>query len=298
MPAPPLLLQAVMATPQEQSVIRRAAERLADSLDVEGRRPWRFECVFLDSIDEVTEEAGAPILLTSLLSEVTRLEEPWDDVERRLRDRYIRLVRNPATHVYVFTVFRHIAPDQAAAHAATLRVRIRRLNLLAVRLSQALGVFLIDLDREFADVGGGALRTDYRLVGDLAVESAADLVAATVLATGLDGRVPFDAQDAAMVRLAELKSSRTTLLRYAADNTVAVRSGRRVQRVQITGRRDDQAAFFWRQLVSGKVPIAETAARIAGAVSRRGLRASLTVAIAGLRRVVRTRARRSPSRWT
>ena len=66
------------------------------------------------------------------------------------------------------------------------RIRIRRLNLLVTEISRETGLFVIDLDRELADIGANNLKTDYLLAGSLATAVAANCIAKTVISYGLD----------------------------------------------------------------------------------------------------------------
>ncbi len=275
-------LQAVVGR-EEQDPVRRAVERLAEAL---GGWPLDWQFGDFPTLPDRTGERS--ILVTSLFDELDRLDDPWPDVERRVVDRYSRLGRVKGLTVYVLTIFRHIGPGHTPEQATRLRVRIRRLNLLAVELSRLAGVLVIDVDRALADLGGLALQTDYRLAGDAAIEAAADCVAATLLATALDSFVPIEVQDAAAARLAATRTAgEMETVTVSGDTIVAIGSGRRIQHAQIAGRLESQAAFLLRQLVSGRLSPRAAAARLAGAVSRRGLRSSAVIVLAGVGRMLR-----------
>ena len=61
---------------------------------------------------------------------------------------------------------------------------------MAIRLSHALGVWVIDWDRALAHVGARALSCDYRLGGRLAAEVAGHQVAWALLSYGIDAAPP------------------------------------------------------------------------------------------------------------
>ena len=269
MASPKRLQVRLVAGPREEAAIRRAAERLGESLDTDGQGVWPVDCVSLDSLDslDALDRSGEPsILVTSLLPELAALDEPWSETERRLRERYSRLGRDTGRVVYLCTVFRHIDPDQAPAVATKLRVRIRRLNRLAVELSRETGVFVIDLDRAFADVGGRSLQTDYRLRGPRALEAAADCIATTLLATGLDAWAPVEVQSAAAARLEGSKAFAKDFLRRHRIPTASYATFTR-------------ASF-------DPASVRETAARLVRLVSRRGLRHSAAAIVSGLGRLM------------
>jgi hypothetical protein len=85
--------------------------------------------------------------------------------------------------VFICTIFRHVPP--AIDRAWTIE-RIRRLNLLALQLSQGTGAGIIDIDRTLADLGARSLQTDYLLTGPLGPYVAGDVVAMALLTAGLD----------------------------------------------------------------------------------------------------------------
>lgn len=199
--APGFRLQALV-TMAERPIVFRAAKMLAGCLTTAGEATWSIDYAFADEIGDL-DPAGPAIVITSLLQEVERLDEPWAAHEARLRELYTELSRDPERSVYVCTVFRHI--DAATPRRQDRLLRIRRLNLLAATLSHELGVLVADLDRDLADTGAQNLQTDYRLQGPYATAAAAKSLALTMLLVGLDHAVPFDAQEKARRLLKSFK---------------------------------------------------------------------------------------------
>lgn len=99
----------------------------------------------------------------------------------------------PERTVFVATILRHLPDAQPGAMA-----RLRRLNLLAARLSQHFGLLVIDIDRALAHRGALSLETDARLTGARGREAAARLMAHAVLCYGLAGVIDDDVLDRAI----------------------------------------------------------------------------------------------------
>lgn len=138
------------------------------------------------------ETAGGPRphLITTLADEVETLDDDWSAVESRLRAR-IDGLRPRADRIFLCTVLRAAPPEVSDDRRRRLIARIRRLDLLAVRISAETGVFVVDIDRALAAVGASALATDHRLGGPHAGDAVARAIAATLMAAGLDRAIPF-----------------------------------------------------------------------------------------------------------
>lgn len=125
------------------------------------------------------------VFIVSLLPELERAGEAMEAVEARWRE-HLSLLQDTGATIFVCTIYRHVGgvpdPDQRLA----VLERVRRLNLLAVTLSHALGVGVIDLDRAFAERGAAVLRTDHRLGGPFAAEVIGHTVLSALLSMGLD----------------------------------------------------------------------------------------------------------------
>jgi hypothetical protein len=84
------------------------------------------------------------------------------DAEKALEAAIVRLQDNGAV-VALCTVFRHVTEPlehRVGTTVSPLRERIRAVNLMAARLSQRTGCFVLDLDRALAHEGGRALSID------------------------------------------------------------------------------------------------------------------------------------------
>jgi len=142
---------------------------------------------------EVLPEAHVHI--ASLLPELQRPFPPAD-----LADRMAALQAR-APLVFLCTIFRHVSDRDRTGGANDLLVRIRALNLMAIELSHALGVRLIDVDRVLAYFGGRPLGTDYRLGGPVAPGVVGHAMATAILSGGLDDLVDPLLQDKAKASL-------------------------------------------------------------------------------------------------
>jgi len=179
----------------ERLAVRHATELLARSLSMASKTAWALSYKFAATIDELELAPGPSIVITSLLHEAGRTDEPWSACETRLRLMYTALCGDSARSVYVCTALRHV--DAAHPARRDTLVRIRRLNLLAMTLSNEMGLLVADIDRDLAHAGAGTLRTDYRLQGPYAAQFAGKSLAMTMLLAGLDDFAPFETQEAA-----------------------------------------------------------------------------------------------------
>ncbi len=182
-----------LVTQGERGAVQRCAAILAHALSAADGAEWTLEYAYPATTAEMAQ--GPVAVVTSLLGEAARFEETWEGCAARLWGMYRGLCGDPARPVYVFTVLRHVPAE--VAQRAEILVRIRRLNLLAAMLSHELGVLVVDIDRDLADLGARALGADYRLGVPAAARAAAKSLAMTMLLAGLDETVPFELQEAA-----------------------------------------------------------------------------------------------------
>jgi hypothetical protein len=191
--APSRLRLSALVTAAERGMVHRCATMLARGLTAAARAEWVIEYAYPRTADAIAAGPGA--IVTSLLPELARLDEPFGACEARLREMYRGLCGDPARPVYVCTILRHVGAE--TPRRAEILPRIRRLNLLAVRLSHELGVLVADIDRDLADIGARALQTDCHLGGADAARAAGKSLAMTLLLAGLDEVVPLELQEAA-----------------------------------------------------------------------------------------------------
>lgn len=154
-------------SPEERRAVDKAAELVSTSFGAAAKTPVNIRCEFAETEAEFDRPDAPTLVLTSLLGEMDRLDEPWADAEARLRARYAALSAGGRRVVYVCTLLRHIGEDLSRATRDARRVRLRRLNLLAVELSRELGLIVVDIDRDLAALGAASLETDYRPGGAL-----------------------------------------------------------------------------------------------------------------------------------
>jgi hypothetical protein len=189
-----------------------AAEMLSESLgEVSGGAAWPVRLNLLAPDAAIADAAPAPTaVILSLGDEALRLDEPIAATKARWTQR-LEALGDLGVPLFVMTVFRHV-PDWRGAGAARLE-RIRRLNLMAIDLSQALGVGVVDLDRALTHIGARNARCDWRLGGVLAAEVAGHTLAWSLLALGLDEVVDPGGQQAAGAVLGGLNAINTLVSR-------------------------------------------------------------------------------------
>jgi hypothetical protein len=278
-------------TEDERGAVRAACRHVAQSLSQAAETAWTCDAAFVSDLEALGAESGAAILVSSLLPELEKIGEPWTAVEQRLRQAYAALAER-GIPVFVCTVLRHVDPG-VGAEAGALRLRIRRLNLLAAEISRESGIFVIDLDRVLADIGARRLQTDYRLAGSAAAEMAGHFMAVTMVTNGIDALVPFEIQDAAR---AVLLANRPGIA--GVDSTqpqitikkalLSLGQGRRKQIVAPVGYTEDENYAGWlvRQVLRGAIGPGEALRRLFQAVRRRGVRGSATLLATGLSRQI------------
>ncbi|PNG24720.1 hypothetical protein [Methylocella silvestris] len=260
---------------EEQAALSLAALRVADCLAAAGADACRLDCAFADIDAPPDVPGGRELFIASLLPEVERFAEPWNETETRLRARMGEAARSHE-FLYLLTVFRSVHEGDDPALAAARRIRIRRLNLLAADVSRETGALVIDVDRALADVGARVLATDYRLSGVFAAEAVARCVAGALLTTAFDDHVAAGAIEAARAHLASLPppwpNEASARAPAAGLNTLSMRVGGFAQTVQTFGESENQAALYLRALASGKISPWDALGRFRTAVERRGLR--------------------------
>jgi hypothetical protein len=290
-----IILQA-MVNNSEQPAVRLAAELLTSSLTTAAGRPVVVDCTFVASHGALNKSVEDPLVITSLLPEVANYEEPWPEIERRLRATYNALT-GYSTVIFVCTVLRHVAGSENADQAMHKRIRIRRLNLLAAELSRETGAYVIDIDRSLADIGASKLQTDYLVTGEYAAAAAAKFIALAVISSGLDAYVSFEVQDAAKSIIAASQLNLIVPAFATADiipsNVLKLGAGRRKQVVAtvVDTDRDNHAGWLIHLLITRQFGIADALHKLKQSVARRGLRASAAMVFAAVGQALRNRSR-------
>jgi hypothetical protein len=283
---------AVWVSEGERAMVKVAADHLARALSGAAGVPWTCDGVFSPDFETLLR-SEAPIILTSFLPELEKMVEPWPRAEQRLRAAYAALGArgNP---VFICTIFRHVGGEEESQRAKDLRIRTRRLNLLAAEISRESRAYVIDLDRVLADIGARRLQTDYRLAGAAALETAAHFMALTLLTDGLDALVPFEIQDAARAILIPLRPAIDAAYGAKAEvtpkkNLLSMGQGRRKQLVSPVVDSDQENHVGWliRQVLHGNIGPAAALDKLVQAVRRRGLRESALLLASGLAKPIR-----------
>ncbi|CAN5503828.1 hypothetical protein BH10PSE17_BH10PSE17_25540 [soil metagenome] len=269
----PVLIRAT-ATAAERAALLVATQRIAQCLATTPAAALQLACEFAGSPSQDPREPD--IVIESMLPEVDSLAEPWPACEARLRARLGELARQHRL-LYLVTAFRVIGGDAAPAMAAALRVRIRRLNRLAIELSRETGAALIDVDRSLADLGAHTLATDHRLDGPFATEAVTRCLAQALLATAFDDHVSATDLDAAQIHLARLAvpwpDTGAALADAARLRMVTVRSaGGRAQSAQFFSNPESRIGQHLRGLASGQIGLWDGVARLYRAIRHHGAR--------------------------
>jgi len=235
-------------------------------------------------IEELAQQHAGSIRIVSLQRYLDGFDLPWAETALRLRQEVARLVE-AGDPVFLLSIFRCV-PDRSSETGQALLEHIRRLNLEAVELSRTLGVFVVDLDRTLADVGGLALGTDYRLESGGAAATGGRAFALCVATNGLDAFLPFEAQERVKARIESRSDAARPAMDLSPANLVALGEGRRRQRVEVTTHAVQQSHVNWLvdQVICGRIAPGEAAWRLASAIRRRGARASFRLLLAALLR--------------
>lgn len=258
--------------------------RLSDWLRSSNGEPWPVTLEI--ARDPADVPPGPSLSLVSMLAEAERVDEPWEQAATRIRSRIAALAANPDCRVCLMTVFRAVPSDLDGSFRKPLLRRIRRLNLLAVQISQEFGVDVADIDRTLADVGAGPLGTDYRLRGAAAAEAAGACIARTLVGAGLDAWVPMELQSRAEDRIAHASEDARrngAISMTTASVTVAVRG--RAQIAHAANSADERAAQHILGVLSGKVPLTTAWRDFARALARRGASRTLQLSLSALSRI-------------
>ena len=191
-------LQVVAAVhAREAPGVQRMADRLAQNLAHATARSWSVPVAFLHPGAEPGRQEGPALFLASLRPALDQPDEDLAALEARWRMILSSRAVQEMSAAFLCTVFR--------CENAERIEWIRRLNLLAARLSHDTGTNVIDIDRAFAHVGARAL------LPEAALMLAADTMMDTILAVGLDELVDAPA----------LEQMRAFRIRERAENAVS-----------------------------------------------------------------------------
>lgn len=189
MTAPPAIRLRAFVGATEAPAVEDAARRLTEALAAAGAAAPAVSVEFVASLSDLGDRARTEVAIVSLLPEVEAALRDWPATEARLTRDYTALARPDAELLFLCTAFRHAPPDLEEDARIALRLAIRRLDYLAVQMSHATGLNVIDLDRIFAHIGATGLETDYRLTGSAATEAAGAAMAAAILEAGIEERL-------------------------------------------------------------------------------------------------------------
>ena len=272
--------------PAEREAMASAAIRITSALKAATADAATIETEFVSNFGALGATHGPGLTVSSFAAEIEASRRDWPATQARLRLDYGSLTNASERQVFVCTVFRHTPRDLEERERSDLLLAIRRLNLLAVELSHETGLQIIDIDRDLADVGGVNIGADYRLIGADSAEAAGYAMASTILAMGLDEWVSPEAQDLAMAAVARAdpraKARERSL--HIPNSLTTTPYRRRGQVVTGLAPGAQRASVVLEGVLSGRIRLAEAMGMIRRAVARRGVRESLALAGAGLRR--------------
>jgi hypothetical protein len=281
----PILIK-VLASENEGRAVAIAAERVRSSLIAATNGDIDVSCQSDVAFQDLVGADENCVIVTSLLAEAVVDNVPWPEVETRLRARYEALSVIGSATVFIMTVFRHVG-DVPSEQVNALRLRIRQLDRLVADLSREFGVMVIDIDRDFANLGACNLQTDYRMAGVYAPRVAAKTIALAVLSMGLDAFVPFEAQDAAKALVAndEITLAVPLTTEVKPSNILSMGTGRNRQSVKtiVDTNSEHHAGWLVHLLLTGQFSLGDALAKVRGSIARRGLLASAVMILAAVR---------------
>jgi hypothetical protein len=183
----PLRIDAVLYDVEREALLNGLYD-LRQCLAEELKQEFPIELHFHSSLSAIKPCTAPRLVITSLLPEITAIQEPLPAVEKRLREVYSGLLRDGFSQIFLCTVFRRVggSVEDNEQEGVTRIERIRQLNFLAARLSNELNINIIDFDRSFAHIGGRELGADFRLQGPAALLAAKQVITSTLFAAGLD----------------------------------------------------------------------------------------------------------------
>lgn len=284
-----LLIEAAV-TPNEEAVIVAAADVLARALTEADGQSWTCEHRFHADAGALAGAGGrSVILMTSLLGWITPLETPWASIERSIRSAYEALCAH-GHPVMILTILRHVEPGDDRARAERIRIRIRRLNLLATEISRELGPFVIDLDRVLANLGARRLQTDYQLIGSMARDVAGSAVALCVIANALDDLATVEVQTRARDIIASHVPAGALPQEATGGHLWTVGQGVRRQVAAMTETaQENQIGWVLRQVRRRQISPIEAVKKLFHKIRERGALEGAHRVTAALKRLARSR---------
>lgn len=268
-----LRIEAVLSEGERSSLLG-AVEHLRHCFAESGYE-LPIEVHFHSTIAAITPSSGPAIVVASFLGELAVLEDPFPDVEQRLRNAFATLSGNDRLKLFLCTIYRRTNWDQEAGNAEPAQStieRIRRLNLLAIQLSHTFGINIIDFDRSFAHVGGRTLHVDFRLSGAAAVEFAKYVIVSTFFAAGLDDFCSPELQEKAeAVHGQDHKRSLTQPNHELAPDKYGYRKAhkdRNRQTFAVSPRLPRTPGDLWQDLRRGRISVGEAIGTIVRAGRR------------------------------
>jgi hypothetical protein len=197
---------------RERPAVIAGVQQLSEALRTAAGVAWPIQLTFCDPGAMGEPPPGAVVVL-SLMADAER-EETFGETEARWHTR-IETLTAEGVSVLVFTVFRAVG-DRTSTASGRLLERIRRLDRMALELSHAFGLTVVDVDRAFAHIGARILRTDYQLGGRLAAEVGGHALTLCLLALGLDDTIPPEVQERARAFQGPLREINTLVGRRLA----------------------------------------------------------------------------------
>ena len=207
MSALPVSIQIIaQVSAAERAGMQTGAEFLSSSM--KAVRQGITQPMKLAFVDESADPNVLPmgqVFILSMQTELARPAEDMDAVMARWMSRLEALKARPGL-LFLCNIFRLADEPVQPGGSSDLVARIRRLNLIAIQLSHATGVNIIDVDRVLAYFGQRVFRCDYRLDNPRAADAVGHAVASAILSSGPDDIIEPVDQEKARQALGDIDS--------------------------------------------------------------------------------------------
>ena len=189
MTSAPLILCAALSK-EEHPIALAAAQQFSAAVNTALGSVWPIKLVLANADGRI---ASASIWIASMIDDVSR-REPIEATTQRWQERRQRWSQRGGKRILLATLFGSVP---CVSGDPTKVERLRRLNMMALRLSRESGIEIVDIDRLFSLCGARKLATDYRCRGESAAQLAGHAITAAIFAGGLDDFLPAEVQERA-----------------------------------------------------------------------------------------------------
>jgi hypothetical protein len=206
---PPRIIAAIGGESQRDAMVA-AAGRLSHSVGLALGADWPVQLQLI-GLDDPEIPPGLVIVASPMDDPASN--DPLALIEARWIARIGRYRSAGHDRILLCNMFRHIDPQVRPAGGIE---RIRRLNLLAIRLSREWGVEVVDVDRLLALCGARTVGADYRGGGAAAARLTGHAIANAILQGDMAASLPATAQARASATQGDLRDIPWLIERYAS----------------------------------------------------------------------------------